>query len=93
MAIQTPFGWAIFESINTSGVLQEKKEAVNTTFTSRLNDTVKKSWVFDSKLDQQCSENGLSQDNRSYLNKLQKDTKLVNGHYEVWTGKNKTKGT
>ena len=72
--------------------MQEKKEAVNTTFTSKLNDTVKKFWVFDSKLDQQCGENGLSQDNRSYLNKLQKDTKLVNGHYEVSNGKNK-KGT
>ena len=73
--------------------MQEKKEAVNTTITSKLNDTVKKFWVFDSKLDQQCGENGLSQDNRSYLNKLQKDTKLVNGHYEVSNGKNKTTGT
>lgn len=34
-------------------------------------------------MDQQYDENGLSQDDRSFLNKLQKDTKLVDGHYEV----------
>ena len=73
----------IFGSSRNSEILQENKVAVNTTFTSELNDAAKKFWEFDSKLDQKRNENGLFQDDRSCLNKLQKDTKLVDGHYEV----------
>ena len=44
LAIQAPFGWAIFGSSRNSGILQEKKVAVNSAFTSELNYAVKKFW-------------------------------------------------
>ena len=71
--------WKQHKSWNTA----RKKVAVNTTFTCELNDAVKKFWEFDSKLINNVMKMVYPKKIRSSLSKLQKDTKLVNGHYEV----------
>ena len=82
LAIQTPFGWAIFGS-SKSQENDTKKFAVNTTFTSELNDAVKKLWEFDSKIEHQSNEGDLSQNDKRCIEKLEQDTKLVDNKYEV----------
>ena len=83
MAVRTPFGWAIFGSSKTQVEDINEQVSVNLTFTSELNDSVKKFWELDSKMEQHHNEVGLSQQDKECMKKLETNTKLVDGKYEV----------
>ena len=83
LAVRTPFGWAIFGSSKTQVDDINEQVSVNLTFTSELNDSVRKFWELDSKMEQHHNEVGLSQQDKECMKKLETNTKLVDGKYEV----------
>ena len=85
IAIKIPFGWAVFGSkcMCKSHINQIAVNCLSISSEEDLNNTLKRFWKMDSEVIKVSDENGLSQDDKNCLARLDSMTLCEEGKYEV----------
>ena len=85
IAIKTPLGWAVFgrKCVCKSNINQTSVNCLSISSEEDLNNTLKSFWKMDSQIIKFSDEEGLSQDDKNCLARLDTMTVYKEGKYEV----------